>query len=499
MSRPRFSEMLVNRRRQLGLSITQASNVLRLKEHILIAFEEGDFDNMPKSGYAQGMLSSYARYLGLNTRAVVRQFSSDLYDWDHRRGRSVADEAIYELPGARGQSDYQGTRGLLPTSGGFAGDLAGFATTSPVRSRQQSSPLVRNRHDGPSYHDDLRRQGRAGQQRPYTARDVESSFGQRRASASGSARAAQRRSLPSGRAHTGAGRGREGITTRRVTPSEYTDDLRYEDARPYEAASTRTGRASSRNIARIDRPNVQRRRPASQGRPARERTNRERGRGGLPGIVEWLLLDMRRSMVLVSVLAAAFLILLIIFSVNSCVRGAGSDARTVAVSSAQAEERKTNPTTEAAPTSTTGSEAAEKAAKDAAEAKAAKDRKEASTETVVEVSVASGDVSWVEIKNDGQSVVAEQVTGPWSQKYTVTESISIQVSNTTAVTVTKNGTPQSFESKASGIGSLTIQGTKPAKSDDQKKEGESEAAASTAEAGAAAPETQDTSATAGAN
>ena len=39
MPRPRFSEMLVERRRQLGLSITQASKILRLKEQALIAFE----------------------------------------------------------------------------------------------------------------------------------------------------------------------------------------------------------------------------------------------------------------------------------------------------------------------------------------------------------------------------------------------------------------------------------------------------------------------------
>ena len=45
MPRPRFSEMLVERRRQLGLSITQASKILRLKEQALIAFEEGDFEN----------------------------------------------------------------------------------------------------------------------------------------------------------------------------------------------------------------------------------------------------------------------------------------------------------------------------------------------------------------------------------------------------------------------------------------------------------------------
>lgn len=66
MAYPRFSELLRNRRMQLGLSIEQAARVLKLKEQALIAFEEADFTSIPKSGYAQGMLSSYARYLGLN-------------------------------------------------------------------------------------------------------------------------------------------------------------------------------------------------------------------------------------------------------------------------------------------------------------------------------------------------------------------------------------------------------------------------------------------------
>ena len=57
MPRPRFSEMLIERRRQLGLTIEQASSVLKLKVQVLVAFEEGDFGSIPKSGYAQGMLS----------------------------------------------------------------------------------------------------------------------------------------------------------------------------------------------------------------------------------------------------------------------------------------------------------------------------------------------------------------------------------------------------------------------------------------------------------
>jgi hypothetical protein len=46
----------------------------------------------------------------------------------------------------------------------------------------------------------------------------------------------------------------------------------------------------------------------------------------------------------------------------------------------------------------------------------------------------------------------------------VTDSITIRAGNPGVVTVTENGTQKSFDSRASGIGSLTIQGT-PATTD----------------------------------
>ena len=80
-------------------------------------------------------------------------------------------------------------------------------------------------------------------------------------------------------------------------------------------------------------------------------------------------------------------------------------------------------------------------------------------ETVVEVSVARGSVSWVEITCDGESIIADSVTGPWSESYTVHDSITVQVANPDAVTVTENGEKVDFSSHAGGLGSLTIEGT----------------------------------------
>ena len=127
MPRPRFSEMLVERRRQLGLSITQASKILRLKEQALIAFEEGDFKNMPQSGYAQGMLSSYARYLGLNPREIVDLFQEESYEFengtyshelrrrtrDTQSGRGIAGYDVINESESRPKA-YVQYHGLLP-------------------------------------------------------------------------------------------------------------------------------------------------------------------------------------------------------------------------------------------------------------------------------------------------------------------------------------------------------------------------------------------------
>lgn len=104
MARYRYAEILYNRRRQLRLSIPQAAKVLRMRESVLEAFEAGDFDHLPALGYAQGMVSSYARYLGLDSREI-----SELYEREHAEyvagvtGRapsglaSLSDEPSYKL------------------------------------------------------------------------------------------------------------------------------------------------------------------------------------------------------------------------------------------------------------------------------------------------------------------------------------------------------------------------------------------------------------------
>ena len=447
---PAFSEMLHERRRQLGLSITQASKVLRLKEQVLIAFEEGDFHNIPKSGYALGMLSSYARYLGLDAKVIVSQYQKDLSQWEmmqssrqlssrysrEERMSTSADNTLYDLPNttvSRQRSLSTGlTSSFAPLQDFERDDRDAGIQTSSARSYPQGHP--------------------------YTSRLPESRQQQQSRASSRSRRNAQDDRV-SGRAQR---QNSTYLTSRRISTrtshsDEYVDDLHYELANPYEAANTRAGRRSSRNISKRERPNVRRQNAREAGFTRRRPAS---SNSGIIGAVQDFFATDARRLAAVLIGLALILTLVVIFSVSSCVSGQVDPVRTVSVASETSEE------------STTSVETADSEQKETKTTKTSGDegtvtKDEVPTKTEVEVSVASDKVTWVEIINGGKSVVAKTVTGPWSEKFTVTESITVQVGDPTAVSVLKNGEKVPFESKVSGVGTLTIQGTKvdSAKSD----------------------------------
>lgn len=78
----RFGDMLLEQRRRMGLSIQQVANTIKIRPQIIEFFENGNFASMPPRGYAQGMISSYARFLGLNPREVVNAYFDDLMAYE---------------------------------------------------------------------------------------------------------------------------------------------------------------------------------------------------------------------------------------------------------------------------------------------------------------------------------------------------------------------------------------------------------------------------------
>lgn len=514
MERPRFSDMLYNRRREMGVSTAQASHVLRLKEQVIIAFEEGDFENMPKSGYAQGMLSSYARYLGLNPAAVTDQFARDLADWENGASPRFGDRG--ESRPAQSDRVNSGARGLLPTSGGYAGDMAGFSTVSDAHAHPGTLPLV-------SARDARQSVSRVGGNDPYTRsyNGVDRPYNSRqpRVAANGRAVRAQDRRAQGrdqvrfagyGDEDTGVGRPqvrqyggyqprvpvddggagrtrvrgtvrseRDRVTTRGVS-SEYVDDLRYDDhADPYEAASTHMGRVGSRNIAAPERPNV-RRRQSTRGSDPRNRRQPAR-RPGIAGMIADIFSNNQAATFVVLGLLAIVIMVIVISSVGSCVSNALSSGRdnNVPVTQTQAESGSDAATNSYTPHPTDTTDAEEGSAGSAAA------ENDTPKKVEVTVAVAEGGVSWVEITVDGTSAVAETKTGPWSETYTVTDTIKIEASDPSVVTVTENGEKKSFDKKASGVGTLTIQGVplEETTSDDSESDADTESTTAQHQAG----------------
>lgn len=440
MDRPVFSDMLAERRRELGYSIRQASRILRLREDVLVAFEEGDFEQMPKSGYAQGMLSSYARYLGLEARVVVDAYNKDLNAYKRGMSRgSGRKNGGFNRNGSHGSGQtYVATRGLLPTSGGLAGDMGSFATTR-VRTRQDTYAEA----DDPVIDAD---QNRYPQGRPYTRR------------------------VPKGSMRTyGQGSSRSAHDIEMLGVDGYDDDLRLgRDASPYEAASSRSGRRSSRNISNSKRPRVERRNQPSRSRgKSRNGANGSRnGRrsgssnsGGMP----------INTGLIVVIVVAIVLSAILIFSIGSCIRQDTSEVHTVPVtaasSSGSAASGSAGNTAQNGQSSASGSTKSESkegssSSSSSASSSSSSSLATSSKETSVSVSVADGGVTWLEVACDGKSDVAETVTGPWQKTYTVKDSITIQAGDTTAVSVVQDGRQVQFESMTSGIGSIRIHSNK---------------------------------------
>ncbi len=450
MKRPRFSQTLVTRRRDLGLSIEQAASVLKMKEQVLRAFESGDWQAIPRAGYAQGMLSSYARYLGLNPRDVVDEFKQDLYNYTHDApvvAKAPSDDRARKGYADRYQSQPVSRRPTddidLYGSAGPAGSVSmGGTFDDELRQR-----LVRERggHRGAGYSERYlqeqssttrhhpRVEERAGSRR-YTSRAPERTPRTPNREARGRAR--------SSRAREEARRPRDhAIRERSVAAGQYRDDLRYDEAEAFEAASTERGRRASRHIASTERPRSAR---GGEGRSRSSRSSRQ------PTMAETLFTS--RKLILIVVIGLFVIVMAaVLFTVNSCVSHVTSTEKPevpVSTTTPVEDEGGAGETTDQDEGGAGGSASQPETPPSATQ----------TTPSLVTISVADGQVSWVEVVMGDVSLVAQTVTGPWEKTFTPTAAMEIQASDASAVTVTADGKTLSFDSKASGVGVITIPG-----------------------------------------
>ncbi len=69
-----LGEKLKIARRSIDRSLEDASRDTNISKHYLEAFEENKYDAFPSPVYARGFLSTYARYVELDPKAVVKQY-----------------------------------------------------------------------------------------------------------------------------------------------------------------------------------------------------------------------------------------------------------------------------------------------------------------------------------------------------------------------------------------------------------------------------------------
>lgn len=507
MSLPRFSQVLVKRRRELGLTTAQAARYVGIREDVLIAFEEGDFERLPQEGYAVGMLANYANYLGLDSREVTELFREDLDDYTHggksqrnrrnnnQSGRSSSSSSSRNSSSSRTGSIEYPTTGEVRTRGSSSSSSSYGTSYNNSYGSYGYSPY-QSTYQQTSYSDssqtmDIRSgtSGRRGHQ--YNASDDD--YDDSRTSSSDAARRrsnSQRRRSDSsynyGYANSNSSSSRsyrrDDVSTREVREGEFTDDMRYDNSTsPYAPASSASGRQSSKNIASTERPNVKRRSSQSSG-SGKGSKGRNSGSSGT-----WLFI----FIIVLTVILTAILTI----SVTSCVNDDDDEEEdtSITVTTVDTEEDESDEESTSDESTETEDTTAEESTDESSDESTTEESTEESTEeestetdetstedtttttassepTEVVVTIEDGGYSWIEITCDGVSEVAESLTGPWTGTYTVEDSFSLIVGKPSVVSVTVNGEEVEFSTTTAGVGSLNIEGSGSSSDDESSDE-----------------------------
>lgn len=440
----RFGDMLLEQRRRMGLSIQQVANTIKIRPQIIEFFETGNFASMPPRGYAQGMISSYARFLGLNPREVVNAYFDDLMAYERdtsQQGGRFQDAAGYV--NSRSSVDngrflmVQGGRttryGQRPPQAGYITETGSSEEIRSQRDRFRSTPLP----------DDRALPAARG-----LSRDPRAGYGD---------------GGYSGRSYRGvpAGRSRDGYSdadTTQVTPRLRSQSQPYGQRSSVPRSGQRGYQGRGELAPRPGRRGSQRQ-SGYRGRPdsGRGRIPQGNGRGssnrgrGVGRASQYNTIDPRIIYVGIGAVVL-LLILLIVVLLRGCGSAAPESTPETPVAT-KTTTKKSSKKTESTDEDEDADEATDAAGSDAAKATVEKEEDEV---TKVKVSVAKGKTAWIEVKVDGKSVYGAQATGPFEQEYTPESSIEITTSKPSDVTVTKNGEKVRYDTKTSGVARVTI-------------------------------------------
>lgn len=409
-----FGEMLLERRRQMGASIQQVANVIKIRPQIIEYFETENFAAMPPRGYSQGIIASYARFLGLNPREVVDAYFDALHEYERngsggRAGRfqDAAADANPRSSNAAGRymmvNSVPASRyGQRPPQAGYVSEFSSaHEPVSASRLRPVNTADSRRRPSQGGYDSTLRSRARRSDGHPASdQRDP--------------------------RAH--ASRSQDGRPYRDPRGPRGT----YPDQRPIRRAS---GGQSPRGGAGRGQAPRGGSRPLQQG----------------------------PDMKFLAIMALGILILIALVMV--LLRGCAPkpEAAGGASSTPSAQKADSKDTSEDSTDVDEGGDSSTDEGDDADEASSSNDKADKSSkdeepkETIVKVKLKEkGAVAWIEVKLDGKIVLGKQVVGPFEEEFKVETQIDITTNTPSAVAIYKNGDKVRYDTKVSGVGKVSI-------------------------------------------
>lgn len=434
-SESRIGPALMSRRIELGISLEQAARDTNIRARMLEILESSNYAQYPPRGHAIGMLSSYARYLGLDSAAIVEAFDEEYEAF------TINSEMEKVANNTR--------RGVGRFGERIANEKSRPINRESSRSRSQrkrrdsepesSSKLSRNLKDEALAKDDERY--RSGSVRIVGTRQT------------GSFRAV-RGNRPSARTQPGAGSSQSFDRVRPEAPMRRpsaTGSMRRTAtkadsfvARP-ESEAVESSESKAPNFFGID---------VDTGEPAKTRRTRRRSSAReetnstedaarpddnifarLRRILKAVFAERRTRIIAI---AAIIIIVAVLIAASVLISTAGSsNAGIISVEGGVTNDTMT----------TDGENAAHKTITTAN-----------GNPVIIEVEVAKGETSLVEITHDGANAYKGAVVGgQGAQRFTVAESFSGTFSNPSAVTVTENGNPIEIALNEDGkTGSLII-------------------------------------------
>ena len=465
---------LRQRRQELGIPLSAVSSNTNVRERVLETIESGDFENYPPKGHSKGIISSYARYLGINPRPLLQEFEREYESYIENKQDVTGSQRM------RGTNSSGRTRG----NGRSGSQSRKTRNADEPRSASKTGRNLKHEHEAES---DNRyttgsvkvvgtrgtgavrgtsRSGvqstRAGSERTGRMTDTGRAGVSSASSSSSIYRTTRSDYVPTGRgtAHYASIRERQEreIEEREAeAPSSGTRRTRSRGATRGTSRSTRQTRntsaaekSSGRSQARTpnffgvevegDEENVVRRSRSRRSSTKRSASSQSREPRADENIFERIsrilrsIFSERRTRIIA--LAFTAIVVGVIIAASVLIGTAGNkDSGLIEVKGGAVNDTTTSDDGNAAHKTITTANG---------------------NPVTIKISVAEGETSLISITYDGGNPYSGTAVGPFTREFPVTESFSATFGNPDAVTVSENGNPIEIAKNNDGTGSLSI-------------------------------------------